>query len=68
MLDVWLVDMLHVDMSNVLSVAESLFAIDMYTSSSESSAKHKWLFMSSAKNQLHKKIKENKINDVNICI
>jgi len=37
-LEVWLVDMLQVDMSNVLSVVESLLAIDMYTSSSESSA------------------------------
>jgi len=37
-LDVWLVDMLHDDVSKTLSAVESLFAIDKYTSSSESSA------------------------------
>jgi len=40
-LEVWLVDMLQDDVSNTLSVVESLFAIDKYTSSSESSAKQK---------------------------
>ena len=38
-LEVWLVDMLQDDVSNTLSVVESLFAKDKYTSSSESSEK-----------------------------
>ena len=39
-LDVWLVDMLQDEVSSTLSVAESSLVTDMYTSSSESSAKY----------------------------
>lgn len=53
-LEVWLVDMLQDDVSNTLSVVESLFAIDKYTSSSESSAK--------TQNEINQVIKAKQIN------